>query len=278
MSATIKHVTANFSKLDKFKGMYFRRRQKKMNFFLTSMLVVYDLSTPIRDDGDEPIVEETRKRGKWGNEDCDSLEAKYMTKDASSKKAQENNKLKSNNVTGSSFVNMVEHNNSTRYNDNIGKRKHQDTKDGDVAWWIDSGAACKDRCWFKIYESLNDGSILHIGNESATLVHGHGNLDEEVCINQPRGFVVQGSENKACKLVKSLYGLKQEYKFSMKDMGEADVIRRIRIKHEMSTPMDTSEKLKPNNGKVVSHLECLRVIGCLMYVMTCTMPDIAFVD
>ncbi|GKA73930.1 hypothetical protein Tco_0780232 [Tanacetum coccineum] len=151
MSATIKHVTANFSKLDKFKGMYFRRRQKKMNFFLTSMLVVYDLSTPIRDDGDEPIVEETRKRGKWGNEDCDSLEAK----------AQENDKLKSNNVTGSSFVNMVEHNNSTSYF----------VQDGDVAWWIDYGAACKDRCWFKIYESLNDGSILDIENESATLVH-----------------------------------------------------------------------------------------------------------
>ncbi|GJU41550.1 hypothetical protein Tco_1194507 [Tanacetum coccineum] len=67
MSATMKHVAANFSKLDKFEGMDFRRRQKKMHFFLTSMLVVYDLSTPIRDDGDEPIVEETRKRGKWGN-------------------------------------------------------------------------------------------------------------------------------------------------------------------------------------------------------------------
>ncbi|GKE80420.1 zinc finger, CCHC-type containing protein, partial [Tanacetum coccineum] len=65
-------------------------------------------------------------------------------------------------------------------------------------------------------------------------------------------------------------------KFSMKDMGEADVILGIRIKHEMSTPMDTSKKLMPNNGQAVSQLEYSRVIGCLMYAMTCTRPDIAF--
>ncbi|GJS25574.1 zinc finger, CCHC-type containing protein [Tanacetum coccineum] len=91
-------------------------------------------------------------------------------------------------------------------------------------------------------------------------------------------------------------------KFSMKDMGEADVILGIRIKHEsngivisqshyiekvlkkfnyfdctpVSTPMDTSEKLMPNNGQVVSQLDYSRVIGCFMYAMTCTRPDIAF--
>ncbi|GJR04729.1 retrovirus-related pol polyprotein from transposon TNT 1-94 [Tanacetum coccineum] len=58
-------------------------------------------------------------------------------------------------------------------------------------------------------------------------------------------------------------------RFSMKDMGEADVIL-------VSTPMDTSEKLRPNNGQAVSQLEYSMVIGCLMYAMTCTRPDIAF--
>nr|GEW59932.1 zinc finger, CCHC-type [Tanacetum cinerariifolium] len=91
--------------------------------------------------------------------------------------------------------------------------------------------------------------------------------------------------------------------FSMKNMREADVILGIRIKHEsneiaisqshyiekvlkkfnyfdctlVSTHMDTSEKLMPNNVQVVSHLDYSRVIGCLMYAMTCTRPDIAFV-
>ncbi|GJX57724.1 zinc finger, CCHC-type containing protein [Tanacetum coccineum] len=50
-------------------------------------------------------------------------------------------------------------------------------------------------------------------------------------------------------------------RFFMKDIGESDVIL-------VSTPMDTSEKLMPNNGQAVSQLEYSRVIGCLMYAMT----------
>nr|GEW22903.1 zinc finger, CCHC-type [Tanacetum cinerariifolium] len=65
-------------------------------------------------------------------------------------------------------------------------------------------------------------------------------------------------------------------RFSMKDMKEADVVMGIRIKHEMSTLMDTSKKLMPNNGQAVSQLEYSRMIGCLMHAMTCTRPDIAF--
>ena len=37
----------------------------------------------------------------------------------------------------------------------------------------------------------------------------NGELEEEIYMEQPEGFVVPEQERKVCKLVKSLYGLKQ---------------------------------------------------------------------
>ncbi|GJZ13020.1 zinc finger, CCHC-type containing protein [Tanacetum coccineum] len=112
----------------------------------------------------------------------------------------------SNNVSGPLVVNMVEHNNSSRYTDNSSKHKHHDNTSADpnkkakpTCWKCGKTGHIKrdckgvnvgsktngsgtsgsgnDRCWFKTYESLNDVSILYMGNESTALVHERGCVD-----------------------------------------------------------------------------------------------------
>nr|GEX43152.1 zinc finger, CCHC-type [Tanacetum cinerariifolium] len=51
-------------------GVDFRRWQKKMHFLLSSMSMMYVLTTQIPEDGgDNPTVEQVRKRAKWDNDD-----------------------------------------------------------------------------------------------------------------------------------------------------------------------------------------------------------------
>ena len=51
-----------------------------------------------------------------------------------------------------------------------------------------------------------DLEVHHIDIKSAYL---NGNLDEEIYMEQPKGFVVKGKENQVCLLKKALYSLKQ---------------------------------------------------------------------
>ncbi|GJT16726.1 zinc finger, CCHC-type containing protein [Tanacetum coccineum] len=300
-AAAMKHMASNFTKLDKFEGVDFRRWQKKMHFLLSSMSVVYVLTTPMPEDGGDDATNVESSKELW-----DSLEAKYMAEDALSKKflvsnftnykmtnsrpvleqynelisilrrftqhkmnmdesiqvsciidklppswkdlkhtlkhlkgeltlvdlvshlcieeslrMQDNGKPKGNNVVSPSVINMLEHNHSSRYNDNKGKHKHHDNTKADpnkkskVTCWkcgkprhlkkdckggkvgnkangsgtnglVDGSTnslkgatvyVCKDRCCFKTYDSLNDGSILHMGIESTAPVHGRGCVD-----------------------------------------------------------------------------------------------------
>ncbi|RVW88077.1 Retrovirus-related Pol polyprotein from transposon TNT 1-94 [Vitis vinifera] len=91
-------------------------------------------------------------------------------------------------------------------------------------------------------------------------------------------------------------------KFDMKDLGEAEVILGIKItrtpnglklsqehyvekilrKFEhfdckpVSTPYDPSSQLKKNREHSVVQIEYAQIIGSLMYLMNCTIPDIVY--
>nr|GEW55906.1 zinc finger, CCHC-type [Tanacetum cinerariifolium] len=67
--AAMKHMTLNFANLEKFEGVDFRRWQKKMHFLLSSMSVVYVLTTPIPEDGENATMEHIKKMNKWNNDD-----------------------------------------------------------------------------------------------------------------------------------------------------------------------------------------------------------------
>ncbi|KAD7479019.1 hypothetical protein E3N88_02155 [Mikania micrantha] len=111
---SVRDMTSKFAKLEKFNGQDFRRWKKKMHFLLTTLKVVYVLSTPCPEIVEDETLEQTRRRLKWENDDyiCrghilngmsdalfdvhqndesarqlwDALESKYMAEDTSSKK------------------------------------------------------------------------------------------------------------------------------------------------------------------------------------------------
>ncbi|GKC41385.1 zinc finger, CCHC-type containing protein, partial [Tanacetum coccineum] len=73
----------------------------------------------------------------------------------------------------------------------------------------------------------NHNLIIHQMDVKTAFLNGE--LDDDVYMNQPQGFIMPGNENKA-DLTKEFLSLR----FSMKDMREGDVILGIRIKHEIN--------------------------------------------
>jgi hypothetical protein len=50
---------------------------------------------------------------------------------------------------------------------------------------------------------------LHLEQLDVKTTFLHGDLEEDIYMQQPQGYEVKGKENLVCRLTKSLYGLKQ---------------------------------------------------------------------
>ena len=63
--------------------------------------------------------------------------------------------------------------------------------------------------FIRILLSIVASENLHLEQMDVKTAFLHGDLDKEIYMQQPEGFVVQGKEHMVCKLTRSLYGLKQ---------------------------------------------------------------------
>ena len=111
-------------------------------------------------------------------------------------------------------------------------------------------------------------------------------------------MLIIGSDDKMIRSTKDML----KARFDMKDMSIVDVILGVKIIRTQNglvlsqshyvdkilkkfnpedtsvaqTPIDTSHHLSKNRGESVAQLEYSRIIGSLMYLMSCTRPDLAY--
>nr|GEU55754.1 hypothetical protein [Tanacetum cinerariifolium] len=183
-------MTTNFEKLDKFEGHDFRRWQK-MHFLLTTLKVVYVLTTPMPELLEDATVEAIRIRAKWENDD-------YICRGHT---LNDSDKGKGKEVGGPS-VNMTEEGGKNKHHkQNKGKKRSNENNSG-------SGSNKKPKleCWkcgktghFKrdcrsskknnanaggsgkrskdqSQDQVEDGSVLYMGDEHFAPVHGKGSV------------------------------------------------------------------------------------------------------
>nr|GEY42843.1 putative zinc finger, CCHC-type [Tanacetum cinerariifolium] len=169
---TVKDMTTNFGKLDKFEGHDFRRWPKNMHFLLTTLKVVYVLTTPMPELLKDATVEAIRIRSKWENDDyiCrghilneDSSSMKFLVSNFNNYKMvnsrpvmQQYNELlrilgqytqhglkMDESISVSSIIDKLPHSRKD-FKYTLKHGKDDLSLVGKIVWWIDSGATTHD--------------------------------------------------------------------------------------------------------------------------------------
>lgn len=105
-------------------------------------------------------------------------------------------------------------------------------------------------------------------------INGYGELEEEVYMDQPEGFIDPVNSSKVCRLVKALYGLKQSPRLWNLKIDE--LLREILEKFRMiesrptTTPLEVGEKLMPAEEADCQGMENTpyrEAVGSLIYAV-----------
>ena len=101
--------------------------------------------------------------------------------------------------------------------------------------------------WTLFALAAQNGQKVHQMDVKIAFING--DLKENVFMSQPEGFVVKGHENKVCKLVKSLYGLKQ----ALRAQHEKLTVRLLKLNFK-HYDLDDATLFVKKVGKIVVYL------------------------
>lgn len=123
-------------------------------------------------------------------------------------------------VVGSKWVfkRKTEKDGSTRYKARFVAKDYSQIKGTNYNDTFSSVARFTSLCIMFAYAAREGLTVHHFDIETAFL---HGDLEEEVYLQQPDGFTIQGEEQKVCRLRKTIYGLKQGSKAWNKVLNSA---------------------------------------------------------
>ncbi|GJW24464.1 zinc finger, CCHC-type containing protein, partial [Tanacetum coccineum] len=170
-----RHVMEKFNELLRILGQYTQHGLKM------------DESTPVSSVIDKlpPSWKDFKHTLKHGKDDLSLVQLGSHLRIEESLREQESDKGKGKEVVGPS-VNMTEEGVPTRNQSwNVGSVARLVTSKeivvvvDAIAWWIDSDATthvCKDHCWFKTHEPVEDGYVLYMGDHHFVLNHGKGSM------------------------------------------------------------------------------------------------------
>ncbi|CDO73847.1 hypothetical protein BN946_scf185016.g4 [Trametes cinnabarina] len=109
----------------------------------------------------------------------------------------------------------------------------------------------------------------------------NGDLEEEIYMEQPEGWVVRGKEDYVCLLKKAIYGLKQasqidqeEYIQSVIERFDMADCKPARTPLPAGAVLESSKQPEPASDSFRQHYQSL--IGSLLYAALGTRPDIDF--